>query len=157
MSLWCAWCRYTRGRFECTHWEREEGQRDTSTPTPTHTLHTNNTHNAQTHNTQHTTKNTQGVIASSAYQKITHVELSLGTGGSPKKPLDLTHVKYCMLCCVSHLTILPVFACVMNVRDQTTQTFVTSSGPFCDRASLFTDHRISGLQIRAKYRHFKTI
>ena len=25
------------------------------------------------------------------------------------------------------------------------------------RASLFTDHRISGLPIRAKYRHFRTI
>ena len=26
-----------------------------------------------------------------------------------------------------------------------------------DRASLFTDHRISGLPIRAKYKHFRTI
>ena len=26
-----------------------------------------------------------------------------------------------------------------------------------DRASLFTDHRISGREIRAKYKHFRTI
>ena len=26
-----------------------------------------------------------------------------------------------------------------------------------DRASLFTDHKISGLPIRAKYKHFRTI
>ena len=26
-----------------------------------------------------------------------------------------------------------------------------------DRASVFTDHRISGLPIRAKYKHFRTI
>ena len=26
-----------------------------------------------------------------------------------------------------------------------------------DRASLFTDHRISGLPIRSKYKHFRTI
>ena len=50
-------------------------QRDTPTTTHTHTnthanthtLHTNNTHNAQRTNAQHTTQNTQGVNASSAY------------------------------------------------------------------------------------------
>ena len=30
-----------------------------------------------------------------------------------------------LLCCVSHITTLPVFTCVMNARDQTRQTFVT--------------------------------
>ena len=80
------WCRYTRGRFECTHGEkggvrgcggtgeegREGGQRDTPTPTPTHThthQHTRQhphiahqqrtqrtTHKRTTHNTQHRTR-----------------------------------------------------------------------------------------------------
>ena len=51
-----------------------------------------------------------------------------------------------------------VFTCVMAVRDQTTQSFVTSLGHFViDRASLFTDHRISGLPKRVKYKHFRTI
>ena len=43
----------------------------------------------------------------------------------------------------------------MNGRDQTRQTFVTSFCPICDRTSLFTDHKISGLPIRAKYSHVK--
>ena len=38
---------------------------------------------------------------------------------------------------VSHMTILFVFTCMMNVRDQTTWSFVTSLGPFCDRSCKF--------------------
>ena len=37
---------------------------------------------------------TRRVIASSAYQKITHVQYSLGPRDSPKKPLDLTHFQF---------------------------------------------------------------
>ena len=54
----CAWCRYTRGRFEQKHGEGSF-QRDTPQHTTHNTQHT--THNTQhtTHNTQHTTHNTQ--------------------------------------------------------------------------------------------------
>ena len=45
-----------------------------------------------------------------------------------------------LLCCVSHLTMLPVFTCVMHVRDQTRQTFVTRFCPFRHRTSKFV-HR----------------
>ena len=40
-------------------------------------------------------------------------------------------------CCISHMTILLVFTRVMNVGDQTSEAFVTSSGPFCDCSWLF--------------------
>ena len=73
-----AWRRCTRGRFECTHgafwtYKRREArggsQRDTPTPTPTHT--STPTHcTPTTHNAQHTTQNTQSVIANSAYQNL---------------------------------------------------------------------------------------
>ena len=60
-----------------------------------------------------------------------------------------------LFCSVTHITILFVFTCAMIVRNQSIQAFVTCFGPFCmDRASLFTDHRISGLPIRAKYKKF---
>ena len=36
-----------------------------------------------------------------------------------------------LFCCITHTAILFVFTCVMNVRDQTRQTFVTDFGPFC--------------------------
>ena len=50
------------------------------------------------------------------------------------------------------------FTCVMNVRDQTRQAFVTRFCHFVTaRASLFTDHKISSLPISAKYEHFRTI
>ena len=53
---------------------------------------------------------------------------------------------------------LSVFTCVKNVRDQTRQAFVTRFCPFVTaRASLFTDHKMSGLPIRARYRQFRTI
>ena len=56
------------------------------------------------------------------------------------------------------MTILSVSTCVMNVRNQAIQAFVTSLGHFVmDRASLFTDHGISSRPIRSKYKHFRTI
>ena len=55
------------------------------------------------------------------------------------------------------MTILFGITCVMDVRNQSIQAFVTSFGPFCDRPSLFPGHRISGLPTRAKYKHFRTI
>ena len=79
-----AWCRHTRGRFECAHGVRFErkhgermgegeggvrgGQRETPTPTPTHcptTTHT--THKGETHNTQHRTRK---VASSVLFTKI---------------------------------------------------------------------------------------
>ena len=62
------------------------------------------------------------------------------------------------LCCIYHMSILFVLTREMNVRDQTCQTFVTSSGhSVIECASLLNDQRISGLPVRAKYRHVRTI
>ena len=70
--------------------------------------------------------------------------------------LETTQVCIVVLC--FRITILPEFTCVMNVRYQTRQAFVTRFGPFVKaHASLFTDNKISSLPIRAKYRHFRTI
>ena len=52
------------------------------------------------------------------------------------------------------MTILFVFTCVMNVRYQSIQSFVTSFCPFRN-ANLFTDHGISGLPIRAEWERFE--
>ena len=49
----------------------------------------------------------------------------------------LKQSKSALLCCVSHITILLVFTCMMNVHDQTRQAFVASFCPFCDRTSKF--------------------
>ena len=107
-----AWCRYTRGRFECrqggkgrferTHGERggrwewcgreEGGQRDT--PTPTHCTPNRHTHNAQRNNAQ--TNNSQHARWHRQFclPKFAHVGLSLDPTGSPKKPLDVTHSNF---------------------------------------------------------------
>ena len=47
--------------------------------------------------------------------------------------------------CVSHITILPVFTCMMNARDQMLQACVTSFSPWCDRPSKFV-HRPRNVQ-----------
>ena len=60
-----------------------------------------------------------------------HIQLIVGV---------LKQSKSALLCCVSHMAILSVFTCVMNVRDQTRQTFVTSFSPFRYRTSKFV-HR----------------
>ena len=53
---------------------------------------------------------------------------------------------------VSHMTILFVFKCMTNVRDQTTYSFVTSFGQFRDRSCEFTHWpNLSGRPIRAKF------
>ena len=63
-----------------------------------------------------------------------------------------------LLCSISHMTILFVFTRVMNVWNQSIQAFVTNLGPFVmERASLFTDHKISSRPILAKDKHFRTI
>ena len=63
-----------------------------------------------------------------------------------------------LLCCVSHIIILPKFKCMMSVRDQTRWTFVTSFSPCCNCTSKFVHGPlISGRTIRAKYRRFRTI
>ena len=83
-----------------------------------------------------------------------------------------------MLCCISHMTVLSVITCAVNCivvlcfpqqccsksvvwwmdeikrakrLSQALVHFATA------RASLFTDHRMSGLSIRARYKHFRTI
>ena len=50
------------------------------------------------------------------------------------------------------MTILYIVTCMMNVGDQTRKSFVTCFVHLViDRASLFTDHGISGRPIRAKF------
>ena len=62
------------------------------------------------------------------------------------------------LCSISNMTRLLIIARVVDIRYQTSQASVTSFCPFVtSRASLSTDHRMSGLPMRAKYRHFRTI
>ena len=55
-------------------------------------------------------------------------------------------------CSITYMTILFVFTCLMNRRlSQTLVHFVI------DRASLFTDHRISGRPILVRNKYFRTI
>ena len=42
-----------------------------------------------------------------------------------------------LFCSITHITILFIFTCVMDVRYQTIQSFVTSFGPFRDRSCKF--------------------
>ena len=57
-----------------------------------------------------------------------------------------------------HSNAVCIHMCDECIGNQSIQALVTNFGPFCnDRASLFTEHRISGLPIRAKYKHFRTI
>ena len=71
---------------------------------------------------------------------------------------SLETILVCIVVPYFHITILRVFTCMMNVRDQTRQAFLSRFCPFCDRTIKFV-HRpqISGLPTRAKYRHFSTI
>ena len=43
-------------------------------------------------------------------------------------------------CSITHITILFLFTCMMNVRNQSIQAFVISFGPFCNRSYKFV-HR----------------
>ena len=56
---------------------------------------------------------------------------------SPAKSESRKQSQSTLLCSVSHMTILFVFICVMNVRHQAIQAFVTGFGPFCDRSCKF--------------------
>ena len=49
----------------------------------------------------------------------------------------LNQICSALLCCVSYTTTQPVFTCVVNVRDQTRQPFVTGFCPLRDRMSKF--------------------
>ena len=42
-----------------------------------------------------------------------------------------------LFCSITHMTILFVFTCMMNVRNQSIQAFATSLGPFCDGSCEF--------------------
>ena len=56
------------------------------------------------------------------------------------------------------MKILSVFTCVMNDEINRFKRLSHALVHFVvDRASLFTDHRISRLPIRAKFQHFRTI
>ena len=66
---------------------------------------------------------------------------------------SLETVQSALLCGVSHMTILLEFTREMTVRNQS-QALVHV---VIARASLLTDHRISGPPLRANYRHFRTI
>ena len=86
-------------------------------------------------------------------------EVDFESSRSPAKSESGNNPSLHLLCCVSHITILPVITCMMNVRDQTRQAFVTRFCPFCcDRTSKIV-HRPQNISspIRAKYRHFRTI
>ena len=107
----CAWCRYTRGRFECAHGERferthgegcvcGEGEREGGEVsvtkehqhqhTYTHQQQTQrSTNKRSTHNTEHARWHRQFCLP-----KFAQVCLSLDPRGSPKKPLDLIHYQF---------------------------------------------------------------
>ena len=55
----------------------------------------------------------------------------------PSKVSVLDQSQSTMLCRITHMALLSVITRVMNVRDHTSQAFVTSSGPFCDRSCQF--------------------
>ena len=62
-----------------------------------------------------------------------------------------------LICSVTHIAILFVFTGVMNYEISRFRRLPQALVHFViDRASLFTDQRISGLPIRAKYKHFRT-
>ena len=67
-------------------------------------------------------------------------DVDFESSSSHAKIKILKQSKSALLCCVSHITILPVFTCMMNVKDQTRQAFVTRFCLFCDRTSKFV-HR----------------
>ena len=70
----------------------------------------------------------------------------------------LEQTQSAVLCRVSHMTMLTIVICVMNVWNQSCQSFVASLSPFVtDLESLFTDHKMSGRPSRAKYKHIRTI
>ena len=77
---------------------------------------------------------------------------------SPEKSEFLKQSQPALLCIVSHMTILFVITCVMSARDQRFKRLSQALVHFViDRASLFTDQRMSGLPIRAKYKHLRTV
>ena len=53
---------------------------------------------------------------------------------SPEKIRVLTQSQPALFLSITHLTILCVFTCVMNVGNQEIQAFVTGSGPFRNRS-----------------------
>ena len=55
---------------------------------------------------------------------------------------------------VTHMTILSVVICVMNVRNQTSQAFVTCSCPFCDCSCKCVYGPQNGPPMRAKIQTF---
>ena len=69
--------------------------------------------------------------------------------------LNLEIAQSTMLSRISHMTFLAVITCEMIVGNKACHLSVTCLSPF--RANLFTDHRMSGRPIRARYKHFKAM
>ena len=59
-----------------------------------------------------------------------------------------------MLSSITHVTILSVVICVMKEIKRTKRLSQALVRLMTARASLFTEHRMLGLPIRAKYKHF---
>ena len=64
-------------------------------------------------------------------------EVDFESSRSPAKARVLKQSQPALLCCISRMTILFELIYVMNVRDQTCQTFVACSGPFGDSMCKF--------------------
>ena len=83
-----------------------------------------------------------------------HPEIDFECSRSPAKSESQSAV----FCSITDMTILFVITCVMmyeiNLADRLSQAPVNL---VTERASLFTDQRMSGLPIHAKHKHFKTI
>ena len=62
-------------------------------------------------------------------------EMDFESSRSPAKSESWNSPSLHCFCSISHIAILFVFTCVMNVWNQT--TFVTGFGPFCDRSCKF--------------------
>ena len=60
----------------------------------------------------------------------TRPDVDFESSRSPAKS-ESWHNPSTLLCCISHITVLSVFTCRVNVRDQTRQAFVTCFCPFC--------------------------
>ena len=93
------------------------------------------------------------------FRKYTEVfpRVILSLQGLPQSQSLETILICIVVLCYQHDNIAE-FTCVMNVRDQTRQRLSQDFVHFVTaRASLFTDHKIASLPIRAKYRHFRTI
>ena len=64
---------------------------------------------------------------------------------------NLETVPVCIVCSITHMTILFVFTSMIEEMNRFRRLSQALVHFVMDRASLFTDHRISGRPIRAKF------